>query len=536
MAVKGTTDPETITTAAPNFAPAGPTIDPAQASRAPGYAGGVTQNTDLFTFLNQLGAGQALGPDIEKYIADITAGMKGLNPPVRVQRLAEPHGAHVISSGNAAFILLFDALLARDPQNFTPQSDYGLSAQNALQREINPAPGLLHVIIVQPEDYVRAPLMARYLTTYLNAANSPLIQDANVGLFSNNDFTVDVNPETARNFVESRNPHAVQPRADLGFTLYAKSQRRSGPFSREFDDSRPIAAVTGYTEIWHSGDQGFTPGRYIATVHITNITSDLPLPGIIPLCLAIAADRFVDRRGWRHPFMSFQKGAGKPNLGNLSLDPKDNNKLWFQNSVKEMDDWIGQNMFQKPYLALDVSEGQVRIPAIAAYGDSAKYPGKVYEQITSFFGNVPLDRSVLPFNAMACAYVGQYGGDQRGRLLDSREMDYLNLVAGGGAQDPSTQLLLQYHTDPAVRARLISEKTGTFRSLYRTQISILIPELLGALARVITDKIKIVGGVQEDRLIQMPWMDDMQKRYLASNFNTQGTNTQPGFSGMRFNV
>ena len=534
MAVKGTTDPDPVATS-PSFAPSGPTVDPAQASRAPGYTGGVTQNTDLFAFLNQLGAGQALGPDIEKYIADVTAGMKGLNPPVQVRRLAEPHGAHAFISGGYSFILMFDSLLARDPQNFTPQSDWGLSAVNALIREITPTPGPLGAILVQPEDYVRAPLMARYLSLYLQTANSPIIQDATVQLLMNNDFTVDVNPETARNFVEAKNPHTVQPRADLGLTLYAKSQRRPGPFSREFDDSRPIAALTGYTEIWHTGDQGFAPGRYVATVHITNITSELPLPGIIPLCLALAADRFVDRRGWRHPFMSFQKG--KPNLGNLSLDPKDPNKLWFQNTVTEMDNWIGQNMFQKPYLALDVSEGQARIPAIAAYGDAGKYPGKVYEQISSFFGNIPLDRNVIPFNAMACSYLGQYSGSQRGQLLDSREMDYLSLVATGGAQDPNVQQLLQYHNDGASRARLISQLTGnSFRSLYRTQVSIIIPELLTVLARTITDKIKIIGGVQEDRLIPTQWMDDLQKRYAAATFNTQSTSTQPGFGGMRFSV
>ena len=522
MATRGTVD-DVVTS---NAAPVNPTT-----TAAPGYNTPPT-NSDLYGFLNRYSANQALGPEIEKYMELLKQHLpKDVTPAITIRRLSEPAGAHVVIAGNAAIILLFDAVLSKDVQNFLPTSDYGAHVARALNNEIKPTPNLLNIILIQPEDYIRVQQMAQHLWFNLTFANDGTSNGVDISLFSKNEFVVDVNPETARNFIGQRYPHAVMPRIDIGFTLFAKTPRRQGGgFTNYLDESRPIAALGAYVEIWQPNEtNSLQQGpKYAATVHITNITSDLPFSGIIPFLFAIAADRFLDRGGWKQPFSSFRKGL--PNLGQLSLDPSNKGNLWFANTPDELNTWIHANMLPRPFLAVDVVEGQARIPALAVYGDAQTYSNKVYEHIQSFFGaNLPINRSIPPYITLPVpAFIGHYG-DPRGKLEDSREVDYLNLLAKTGTQDPSSRFLLQYNADPTVRARLIHEKTGgTFKSSHRVHISFLDPNLLGVLAQDIVNKVKILGGNETDRIISTPWLDAMQKAYLNTQFNTATAWAQPG--------
>ena len=533
MAIHGTTEDKT-TAPSSGAAP----IDPAVSRHAPStdFPGG----TDLFGFLNRLGANQALGPDIEAYITKLRSHLptEGAQQVV-IKRLAEPQGAHVAISGKAAIILLFDALLPKDLQNYLPTSDHAVSADRSFRAEVPNIPHPLHVIVVQPEDYPLAQQMAQYLLFNLAVASDGFYSNTNIGLLTANEFVVDTSLDTARNFIGARYPHGVLPRMNLGFTLFAKTRRGSNSqFTSSLEESRPIAALGAYVEIWQPNGGPQNGPKYAATVHVTNITSDLPFPGIIPFMLAIAADKFLDRGGWKQQFSSFRKGS--PNLGNLSFDPNPGkkNELWFANTPDELNTWIHANMLPRPFLAVDVVEGQARIPALAVYGDSKSYDGKVYEQITSFFGNPPINRGVPPYITLpAPTFIGTYG-DPRGKLEDSREIDYLNLLAKTGSQDPSTRALLLY-TDPVIRARLVAEKTGnTFKSNHRVQVSFLEPSLLSILAQEIVSKVKILGGKDDERQLSTPWVEQLQQAYIRNNFNTSNLsshNTMVGL-GTRYGI
>lgn len=517
----------------------------AETQNAPGYAMNTSgDNPNLFSLMNKLGVGQTLGVDIEKYIESVKACFqKDSNNQVigqiAIKRLSEPNGAHAFISGDAVIILMFDAMLPHDMTNFIPSSDYGSRAFAAFKREIAPTARLLHVILIQFEDYTRAQQIASYIQLNLAiATNSYGSAESNIALLSGLQYTVDPNVETARQFIEQYNPHAVQPRIDIGFTVYAKTPRQPGR-QLALEESRAIAAVGAYVEIWLPENQNFNTGRpkYAATVHITNITATLPIPGLIPMCMAIAADQFIQQGRWLQPFMSFQKG--KVNLGNLDFDPNDAKKLWFAPTPDALYKWVGANMYVRPCLAVDVEEGQCRIPALANYGD-IEYTNAVYDQITAFFGPLPLNRSIPPFTIMAQTFCGQYG-DQRntGRLMDSRDIDYLQLLAAG-SQDPSARLLLQYSSDPTLRARVISERTGgTFKSLYRTRISIINPDILTMLAGEIKKKVSIDGSSQNNQILNTPWLNDMMAQYQNASFNTSAPLSQAGYNNygsMRYGV
>jgi hypothetical protein len=517
MAVQAPEFDSASRTAAKGFAPAEPL-------RAPGYnTAPPVGSTRLLQALHSLNVGQALSPDIEKYIESIKASFPkdpstSAVGPIRVERLSEPNGAHVFIAGGAYIVLLFDAVLGRDTQNLLPSSDHGRRAFDALQAQYGKDAKPLHVIVVQPEDYSRTQQMAAYLLLTFAIATSNL-GDANISLLSDTVFSIDPSPEVARAFIEQHNPHAVQPHVIIGFTIYAKQPRRNGA-QFALEESIPIAAVGAVVDISAPDPQSpfvqSGPVKYSGVVHITNITALIPLPGIVPMCLALAADQFIQQGRWLDPFRSFQKG--KPNLGQLSTDPKDPTKLWFANTPKELYDWMSVHMYLRPMLAVDVVEGQARIPSIAVYGDAALAEA-AYNQITAFFGPLPLNRSIPPFNIWAEVFNGQYGDSRPGgKLADSREIDYIDLLSKG-SQDPSAQRLLYYTQNPAVRARVVYDQSnGTFRSLYRTRISAIHPAVLVAIAGDIVKKLRIDGPARSDQLAPTEWLGSLMDAYQGSNF------------------
>lgn len=499
----------------------------------------------LFSMMNALGVGQQITPEIESYIKTIKECFQKdtNNLPtgnIVVRRLNEPAGAHAFLSGDAAIILLFDELLPHDMQKFTPVSDYGFPAFRSLQNDVPGKTRLLHVIVVGKEDYVRAPQMANYLQLNLAVANNTASSgDANISLFNNLQYTIDPNADTARGFIQQHSPHTVQPRIDIGFTIYAKLPRRDGSNLQDMQESRAIAAVGAYVEIWQPENQNYQTGniKYAATVHITNITSLIPLPGILPLTMAIAADQFIQQNRWLQPFMSFQKG--KPNLGNLSPDPQDAKKNWFAPNPQALYQWIGANMYTRPFLAVDVAEGVARIPALANYGD-VEYTREVYNQIASFFGNVSLNRDLPPVIIMAQTFCGVYGDSRMpGQLVDSRDLDYMTMLAEN-KQDGPARLMLQYTSDPVARARIVSERTnGSFQSRYRTRIAILQPALLSVIAAEVARKVAIDGSTQANPTLYTPWLTDTVTAYQNSNFNTTAPLSNVGgyqYGGMKYGV
>ena len=515
---------------------------------APGYTSQARHSSSgvpLFNLMNALGVGQQITPDIEAYIKTIKECFQKDpdNTPtgkITVRRLNEPAGAHAFISGNAVIILLFDELLPHDSQKFTPVSDYGFPAYRSLKNDVPGDTRLLHVIVVGKEDYVRAPQMANYLQLNLAVANNVgFSADADISLFNKLQYTIDPNAETARGFIQQHHPHTVQPRIDIGFTIYAKIPRDSSSNLQDMQDSRAIAAVGAYVEIWQPENQNYQTGavKYAATVHITNITSLIPLPGILPLSMAIAADQFIQQNRWLQPFMSFQKG--KPNLGNLSPDPQDAKKNWFAPNPAALYQWIGANMFTRPFLAVDVAEGVARIPALANYGD-ADYTKDVYNQIAGFFGNLNMNRDIPPVIIMAQTFCGVYGdGRPNGQLIDSRDLDYMKMLADN-TQDIPARLMLQYTSDPAARARIVSERTnGSFQSRYRTRIAILQPSLLSVIAAEVSRKLAIDGSAQANSTLYTPWLADTATAYQQSNFTTSAPLTNIGghqYSGMKYGV
>jgi hypothetical protein len=532
MAVRGTTDTDTVQTDAPGAAAA------QAANRAPGLDNITGMN--LFGVMSMLGAGAALGQDVEKYIETLKTWFtrdpaNTSAPKIEVKRLAEPQGAHVVVCGNFAIIMLFDALLARDTTNFEPASNNTSRAYQAMEAQFGANTyRMLNSVLVLPGDYDRVQNMAFQIGVTMQIANNPQLRDSNVSIMKGYEYVIDPDTASARQFVMDNSPHAVQPRGDIGFMIYARPPRRAGDlYSVASDESKPIAAVLAYTDIL----QDESTGKFSSIVHISNITSRIPLPGITELSIAAAADQFIGARRWMQPFCTFQRT--KPNLGNLVVDPADPKKLWFFQDQVTFDRHYQDIMLPYTLMAIDVAEGQWRIPGLAVYGwSSAENFAKVYDRIQTFFGGgIPLDRNRVPFVIRWTNYNGVYGDPASGRLTDSREIDYLNLVAQHqGAQDENTKTLLR-QLDPITRAKLISEKVTGFRSLHRTPVSVLDGVLLGTLATTAMGALQITSTTRQNRMNNTDWMKSTAEGYQSQSYNIMRPDTRGAWNfGQNYSV
>lgn len=519
MAVLGTNDEETQATPAP-----GPTAQPMRSANPMSGSG-----NQLFDLMNTLDAGQSLGSNIEDYLKVIksyfTSDASSSSTTIEVRRLTQPNGAHAFVSGNHAIIMLFQETLPSDTQNFSPISDYASYALEALKNMFGKTINLINMVVVLQNDYSRAQQMARYINVSLKIATNPMIHDTTISVLGDSQYSIDPDVNGVRAYVNNLNPSNVAPRIDIGFLIYAKQPRRNNSMPiGPFEDMRPIAAVGGYTEMLKSKDQtGMV--KYLPMVHITSIASDIPLPGIVPLCITIAADQFISTGRWIQQFSSFQKG--KPNLGQLSQDPNDPKKLWFATDPMTLETWRMANCLPA-VLAVDVVEGTARIPAVADYGYLPK-AANVYEQIHKFFGaRIQFDRTQSPYLIHATDFIGVYG-DRSGNLVDSRNMDYVTLLADG-SQDAATQILLEYPMNPTDRARVIAEKTGgTFRSIHRTNISVLSPNLLSTLAMAVQQSLIIDAPQGQTRMTSSDWMRAQSTLYQSQNFSVTRQETRGGY-------
>lgn len=500
---------------------------------APGarILGGVFALNDLFN------SNQSLGKPVEEYLSSVK-GYFNNNTNVslvniEVRRLTTPNGAHAFIANKRAIIMLFtETLAAAELRDFTPTSELVGVAYKTLTDTVGQDIKLVNSLIIQPADYGRAQQAAQHITSSLAIATRPELYSASIAQLQDAQYTIDPDVNAVRQYIEGMNPSAVRPRVDIGFVLYArqpKKQQYQTP--GVYDNAVAIAAVGGYTDFVKGTDpRDGSTHRLQPIVHISSIVSSMPVPGIIPLVLPIAASQFISSGRWLAPFSTFQKG--RPNLGQFIPDPKDNNKLWFINNHQDLDTFRQQKLLH-PVLVLDVTEGTSRISALGNYASIEKKEA-VYDQIQNFFGaRLTLDRSANPFTVVNSFYQGVYG-DAAGSLLDSRTIDYVGLLANG-AQDKAAELLLEYHYDPVHRARVIAEKTGgSFKSLYRTTISLLNPVLLATLAQAIKSQLPIEGPQDQSSAIPTDWLGQQAAVYGTQGFGVYREGNRFATAGVNY--
>ena len=148
----------------------------------------------------------------------------------------------------------------------------------------------------------------------------------------------------------------------------------------------PILAVGGYTKFVNVAGSQYAPQaigsqqNHYPIVTITSIASNVLTEGMITMALPLAADAFIKREGWLAPYSKF--GKDDPNLGSLILG--DDDKPFFIETRSQLDEFR-MRYLQAPYLAVDVTDGRVRIPGI----DNFVYDPRSIKTSVGNFLNLP---------------------------------------------------------------------------------------------------------------------------------------------------
>jgi len=491
-------------------------VDTGATTSAPGPS--TMSAGNVMNVLSHFSATGATTEGVEKYLTELKAALNRdgslVKDKVELIRLNQPRGAWAVISGSAAYILLFVELLpTQTTVDYQPLSGYIEYAHRALM-EYNPKLALLNAPLVQPQDYGRVNNMARRIGNYLAVANMPVAEREKLNLSylgQGTEYVIDADINNVRAFINQNSPHEVQARADIGFLVSVKQQKAPGAQQMLLDETRPIMAVTGFTDIVR---RQFQEGeKFLPIVRITDIAPEIPLPGMIALAQACAVEEFILQQRWKQPFSSFAKG--EPNVGNLADDPDDKNKLFFAKNPQERDVFINLN-FVPPALAVDVTEGRDRIPHLAAYANPKK-AGAVLDVIGQFFGARPN----LNGPASAVDMVEYIGVDStQGHLRDSRNNDYLNMVAKlGGLKDQGLSLLT-YYQEPALRARALGALVPTFRSLHLNSTAVVSYELMSWLIQMVRSNMTIRATQTINPMASMQFAADQANYYKTHGFQS----------------
>ena len=444
--------------------------------------------------LNQFNAGAGVTPEIEKYLKDITEVVKRSIPGVQLVQLPEPLATHAFIAADKngqrhAYIILFADAIGVRPTGNQPISRYIQQAFGSLVTQY-PGTKMVNAPIIFNYDMSRSRQMANAIIgALLPQVNEQIGQTAIPVLSAAGEFAIDLNLDMARQFENTHSPHEVRPAADIGFTLALRRPSRNqqqgfGQQQHDNDQQVPFMAVTAKVDIiGPQRDIQSNSVRYVPVIRITSITSQLPLIGAAFLGLVVAADYFITKRVWMNAFRRFDKGA--PNLGNLlpNPDPKKANELWFITNQMEMDAVVMQQ-FSQPYLMLDVQEGRDRLPGLYAFADDGTGRQTLLHSAGSFFGMEPPSNMLISAQA-ATTYEGYYG-DPSGRLIDSRNITYLDQVAKTGVLDSNiTQALMNYDINPLRRADIVASITQNFVSVHETKLAVLDSQFMSWVASAV---------------------------------------------------
>ena len=504
-----------------------PTVQPglgagATATGAQKAPGGLDFATAMATF----GAISGVSEDVEKYMKKIrdSFGTEGYGAGIAIHRLGEPSGTYAFVKDGAAIILIFTSLVTASLADNRPLSEYGFYANEALKR-VDSKARLIGFNLVGPEDHERAVQMAHYIMRSFVAETQADMTGANIKMFANNEFVVESDIIAVRNFVNQLSPHAVMPRIDTGFVVYHKRPRKQGlNVVQGESDLQAIMAVGGFTEFRTiQVQESFQMvNKFLPVFRITAIETPMPLPGIAPLALNLAVSEFTDGAGragrWRDQFNVFVKG--KPNIGNLIMD-QTGKSLWHCPDIVARNDFIAKYC-APAVLGVDVVEGRARLPGLRFYSDVA-YANQAYDVIHNFFPGINVDRRVPPFGVGNVEYIGTYG-EAGGLPSDSRNIDYLTLVAQRGL-DAQSQSLLQYYPDPAVRARIVADNTSNFRSTNRCTVAVLNSSVAEAMSLYVQQNMSIKASAGLNQPLSTDWLLAQSQFYGTHAFSA----TQQGY-------
>ena len=320
----------------------------------------------------------------------------------------------------------------------------------SLNKQVNDI-RLLQLLVIHPADYDRVEKMVTFIynlcTSYRYLNDSLSLKTLVTENGKSYVLYVSTDVELTKNFITALNPQTVNPRADIGFTVFRVEENAynsvcNNAYNTGFNGvsmdtqvinlgAKPIFAVTGYTKIVGSTlnqfggmvqqNQNYKTMQPIVT--ISAIAAPFNTRRFLAPAISIAAYLWLNCSGWLEPFRQYSRKTA-PNLG--ALFAKDGKPGRIEND-NDLNVLVNQS-FHFPMLQIDVCNGRAMLDGMGAMlmNDAA---GLVNE-IKQFFGCEDIASPVIPMqlcSPTAHSYSGVYH-DATGAWADTREIDYFYLI------------------------------------------------------------------------------------------------------------
>jgi len=416
-----------------------------EASRAIGATPQAIKLTDLFGRCSSQGSWS--GPALE-YLNEIRKLLEDPSRPNKADMKYLSDEAVVFSIDNNSVVLVRDTDFSNLQALVTDVRLYSAREQfNQLMR----GQSLLNIVTVNRYMYDRAPQMAAYLTQTLTAVNDNMISDLSLSDFDNYQVNIDTEMSNVRGFFSEHSPSPVVA-GDFGFIAGVSDKVARGSYSAPV--SKAMFAVTGYVEfIQNESNNTFTP-----IVHVTDILSVMSSAKILALAMPLIAEIFITRGLWRYPFSSF--GKTEINIGNLLVDHK-TQQLYSVTNDFDMKKMISEYI-NMPILTIDVKSGAPTIPGLTMLtriGDHTSLANQIFQ----FVGAPNPAPGVAIGENIFREIVGVFetGKNRIGsNLTDTRDLNYLNLVAKLKWSPKIEALKSRFEADPTKRWAYLIELVG----------------------------------------------------------------------------
>jgi len=291
-----------------------------------------------------------------------------------------------------------------------------------------------------------------------------------------------------------KSPHGIPARCDIGLVCYRTygSQRHQ---SQKYQAKKSLFAVSAYTEFV---PDSYASGKPILTplIHITDIVTSIPMAGIIPLVQAVCAEVFCAYRHWQSPYMKIQKGL--VNIGNLIIDPKTNKPKAITNEKELM--YMFNEHFSAPALVMDITEGRARIPSITMFANTSMYRtlSNIFKKFFCVTHNDPLE--IIGKNPSQ-SIIGTSNVSniiKESDYIDSRYIDYLNMVNALGYDDRVSQLFMKYVLDPIKETEVIKSVVENTSFTYLNNEVLLNGQFLRFLVDAISTHVNIINPMNNN--------------------------------------
>ena len=413
---------------------------------------------------------------------------------IQVDTLTTPPGSFAIRKSEQCFIMLFSEVLMNNQGivDDNPVTSYTKSARTTVWALYGNNVNILNVVVITPEDYHKVEIMANYIINSFIAVLDQEIGTINCQMFKDYTIQTSSSAEQYDRFVRMYSPHGVPARADMKLTIYgvkngSMSQNNKNFWNESDQDRIDIASVGAYVTFSTVDSMN---NRFIPEIHISEIISNIPIRNLISFILGVASSVFMDTGYWKNLFHDL--GPNQPNIGNLFTNYNDGS-VYRVTNLPEVESLMATYVNQ-PIVVIDIPDGRARIIGLEQYATNPGPNNTAIASANAFFnagkdGNYTISSAT---NTHTPSYY-QYDGYIRkgGENIDSRWVDYLNMMIHHSATPTKCQLLLSHCINPVDHVKRLREFGEDLTLLYMTTYSIINPVFLRDIQKAINSNMRI---------------------------------------------